>query len=90
MKDILKNKGVLFILAGAVLFTLRYIPLLHYDSLLVDGWYSISEASSVCGGFLSGLINECSWVVPLNTILITLAIMFFLYGVFLVYQEQKK
>jgi hypothetical protein len=84
------KKGLPFIIAGAVLFILRYIPLYHYNTGIIDKWFSLDSASGLCGTFLENLADQCNWIKPLNIIVIVAAIALAGYGIFLIYQEKKK
>ena len=84
------NTGLIAVLAGVVLFLVRYIPLFHYDLLLSDKWYSISSHAKVCTTVLGGLAEKCSWVGPLNTVMIVLAVLLVGYGGYLLYKQYAK
>jgi hypothetical protein len=83
------KKGLPFIISGAVLFILRYIPAYHYNAGIIDKWFSLDSASNICGTFLGNLANQCNWVKPLNIIVIIAAVALVGYGIFLIYQEKK-
>jgi len=86
----LLNNGLVLAISGVVVFLLRYIPLFKYDLVFAEKWYSISSHSKVCGTILGGLADKCSWVEPLNTVMIVLAVLLVGYGGFLLYKQYAK
>ena len=84
------KNGLPFIIAGAVLFILRYIPVYHYNAVFFDKWFSLDSASGLCDTILGYLVNQCNWIKPLNMIVIVAAVALAGYGIFLIYQEKKK
>jgi len=84
-----KDNGILYILAGIVLFLLRYVPIFGSEIEFIDKRYSLDQGIQSCGTFLGGLSNRCSWMEPLNVIVIVFAIGLIAWGGYILHQQKK-
>ncbi len=84
-----KRKAYSFILGGVLVFLLRYVPFYHYNSILVNKWFSIDSARDVCSSGLGGFVSQCDWMNPLNTIFIFSAIVLAVIGIVLLIKKSQ-
>lgn len=82
------KKGLILLITGIALFVLRYVPLISQKGLLgKTTWYTLREYASGCNSFLGSFVQRCSWVEPLNWIMIALAIILVVYGAYSLYKK---
>ncbi len=82
-------KGIWLVIAGIVLFALRYIPSVKSEIAIGKQWYTLNEAYQLCGTVIGHFSDRCSWVEPLNIIVITIAILLVVGGAYLLYKERS-
>lgn len=79
------KEGLGYIIWGAFLFLLRYIPL---RGIFEDESISLEGAVSLCNSFIGYFMERCNWLKPLDIIVIMASIGFVLYG-FIQYIKSK-
>ncbi len=85
-----KKNAIFYIAAGAGLFILRYIPTVQYGAGAITKWYSVDAANSFCNSFFGMVADNCNWVKPLNVIMIVGSIGLVAWGVYSLYNLNKK
>ena len=80
----MKNKTQSFIALGSaiVLFVLRYVKFYHYQKGLVNMHISLSNAAKICELPFFNMVQQCSYVTPINIVIWILIIGLLGFGVY--------
>jgi hypothetical protein len=83
----MKKRGIFPILFGIIIYLARYIPIFHYQTLLIDKWYSIVDYAGACDSLVSIVLENCNMIETLNIAMIVVSVLFLVYGLFRLFKK---